>query len=321
MTNNSTEDAADVKVTANKIPTEAWTDASAIQTIPAYETKWYAFTAGEEGEYQFVSENASGYSSGSIYLYTQKQFEAEDGGSSISGSPVIYPFAKDETVYLKVSSYSSDVTLRAEKAEMQTLVNGENTVEVVDYTAWRKITVPQTGIYTFTPNNNNSSGYLYLYADKESYASDRYSQYAYSGRPICYPLIEGTTIYLKISYSYGDEYMLTVNMDDKMEEVKKGANPLTLTAGEDVWLYYMVTDNDKSDDALWLSYSSNVISSLNFGFVSSFSSYNWKNNMSSSTMTQNSAHGYTVGDGGTRIIKLTSQNSGTITFNLRVGKN
>lgn len=106
-----------------------------------------------------------------------------------------------------------------------------------------------------------------------------------------------------------------------MEEVKKGANPLTLTADEDVWLYYMVTDNDKSDDTLWLSYSSNDISSLSFGMAYYFDSYSWKKNINSSTMEKNNSWSYGIGDRKIRIIKLTSQNNGAITFNLRVEKN
>lgn len=318
--NNSTEDATGVKITANKIHTEAWTDATATQSISASETKWYAFTAGEEGEYQFVGENASGYYSATMYLYSQKQFEAENGGTSISGSSVIYPFAEGETVYLKVSAYS-DVTLKAEKVEMQTLVDGENTVETVSGTTWVKFTVPKTSIYTFTPDENNRNGSLYLYADKESYVSDNRSQKADNGNSICYPLIEGTTAYLKIVYSNGDAYKLTVGMDDEIKEVKKGENPLTLTAGEDVWLYYLVADNDKSDDTLWLSYSSNDISSLSYGYASDFSYYGWKNQMSSGTWSQGYGSGWQIGDGKIRIIKLTSQNSGAITFNLKVGKN
>lgn len=318
--NNSTEDATGVKITANKIHTEAWTDAAATQSIPAGETKWYAFTASEGGEYQFASEDASGYFSGSMYLYSQKQFEAEKG-TYISGSPVSYPFAKGETVYLKVSASSYDITLKVEKAEMQTLVDGENTVETVNYMTWVKFTVPKTGIYTFTPDKNNRNGSLFLYADKESYASSNRSQYANNGNSICYPLIEGATAYLRIEYSNGAAYKLTVGMDDEIKEVKKGENPLTLTAGEDVWLYYLVADNDKSDDTLWLSYSSNDISSLSYGIAFYFGNYSWKNDIYSDTLRPNSSVGYGIGDGKIRIIKLTSQNSGAITFNLKVGKN
>ncbi len=321
LRNNGSSDAA-ATLSAAKIEPAAWTDVSVSQTVPGnYEEKWFAFTAPEETEYTFTCNTVNGNSSQYVYLYTEEQFQSTNNSGYLSvGYSVTYPFDKGETVYLKTNAYS-EATLAAEKAGLQEVDDGENKVSRIDNDTLVKYIVPETGIYTFA--SDQISGSLYLYAGKESYIANNCSQSVSSSEdPICYPLLKGTTVYLKIyCYSISDEsmesYCITVNMDETMDEVKIGENPLKLTAYDDKWIYYAPTDDNTNE--VYISYTSkdNGIYSISYGYNYYFTSNSWQENLNTNTMYSNSS-GDSIWyyENKLVLIKLTPENSGEITLKL-----
>ena len=285
LRNNGSSEAT-ATLSATKIDPTPWTDVSVAQTIPAnYKDTWFVFTAPEETEYTFTCKDSNGNAS-YVYLYTKEQFEAEGNVNSILGQSVTYPFEKGETVYLKTNSYN-EASLTAEKVEFPELGNGENKITLASNTAMVKFTAPETGIYTFAPAENREPT-IYLYADKEAHLNGSSSQSSSNNGIICYPLIMGTTVYLKINdYNSNEEtVILTVSKDEKvtMEEVTLGKETsLSLTADEEKWIYFKVKDTNQQ--SYRVEGRANEYNYLQCRYASYLGNNNWIDSMGNSSLT------------------------------------
>lgn len=324
--NNSNE--VTVTLKAEKVTPALWTNLDTAQPVPGNNKEtWFAFTAPEEAEYLFTCKTTDTNSNNqNVSLYSEKQFRSEGYAIPISGLQVTYPFAKDETVYIKTSAYR-EAALKAEKTEFQALQDGENRIqELVDNgTATVKFTAPKTGIYTISRSDSNMS--LTLYEDKEKYASGNSSQYVSSGNSensICYPLLKGATAYLRIDYNnYSDErpaeFVLMVECE-AVQEVKLSDNTVELSENG-TWVCYMAQSSSSSQSSgswQYISYTStdDTLSSVGYEYTNNFGSSNWKDDMSGDTLYSNSPRSIWVNDGRLMLIKLTPQQSGTITFKI-----
>lgn len=329
----SNSGSSDVTITlkAEKVTPALWTNPDTAQPVPGNNKEtWFAFTAPEEAEYLFTCKTTDTISSNqNVYLYSEKQFRSEKYVSPISGSQVTYPFAKGETVYIRTRSYQ-EASLKAEKTKFQALQDGKNPIpELADNnsTATVKFTAPETGIYTISRSDSNMS--LTLYEDKEKYASGNFSQSVNSNsgaEGICYPLLKGATAYLRVNYyNYsGDErpteFILTVGREE-VQEVKLDDNTVELSE-DGTWVCYMAQSSSSSQSSgswQYISYTStdDTLSSVGYEYTTSFANSEWKNYPNGrGTLDSNNRGSIWVNDGRLMLIKLTPQQSGTITFKI-----
>lgn len=289
--NNTTYSDVTVTVSVEKFTINTMTDGTNTFTVSGNSSKYFSYTAQEDGEYIFAFKSDDG-KPGYAYKYSDMYFnncETSTYFSSSSYGSATFTLSEQETVYWAIeNNYGSDMNVTAiVRKDVPTEVTADGASAEVSsgLEQWFSFTADENedARYRFTFTSDTSNCYAYFYRDRDDSSSGSITIYTGSSVTDDRYIEAGKTVYWKvrINSSYSDPTTVTVKAEKiPMEEVTEenpAAVPISSNAvrlfsialpesdaeyvitamSTDAYCYaYLYSDLSMSDDS-WINTSYN----------------------------------------------------------------